>query len=114
MQVRSYKDITPISSYAKGVDKRVVIGPKEGTPNFVMRIFDLHPGASTAFHAHDWEHEVFVLSGEGALVEEKGETPLKPDDVAFIPPDEKHCLVNKGQDTFRFICVVPLRGEDTP
>lgn len=113
MLVRSYKDVTPID-YGEGVEKRVVIGPKEGAPTFVMRVFDLAPGAASPNHSHDWEHEVLVLSGEGVLVAEERETWLKPDDVIFIAPYEKHCLVNKGQGTFRFICLIPLRGEDTP
>ena len=79
-----------------------------------MRIFELAPGMSTAFHTHDWEHELFVLSGEGALVEDKKETPLKPEDVVFVPANEKHSFSNKGNSTFRIICVVPTKGEDTP
>jgi len=113
MFVRSYKEAIPVS-YGKGVSKRVAIGPKQGAPNFVLRVFELEPGVSTPFHAHDWEHEVFILSGEGALVEENKETPLKPNDAVLIPPSEKHCLTGRGQETFRFICVVPLKGEDTP
>ena len=113
MLVRSYKDV-PTVSYGQGAEKRVVIGPKEGAPTFVMRVFDLASGTSTPYHSHDWEHEALVLMGEGVLVGEKGETSLKPDDVIFIPPNEKHCLVNRGQEPFRFMCLVPLRGEDTP
>jgi len=113
MLVRSYKDVKPIT-YAEGINKKVAIGPKQGAQNFVMRIFELAPGVSTPFHTHDWEHEVFIMSGEGALVEEQKETPLKPEDTALIPPNEKHCLSNRGKDTLRFICVVPVKGEDTP
>ena len=125
MLVRSYKDVAAIP-VREGVKKRVVIGPKEGVPNFVMRVFDQAPGASSNYHSHDWEHEVFVLTGEGTLVTKDGEIPLKANDVAYVAPHEKHCLTNHGQDTFRFICLVPLRaegvdtclvplrGEDTP
>jgi len=113
MLVRSYKDVAAIS-IAEGKEKRVVIGPKEGAPTFVMRVFDLAPGTSTDYHSHDWEHEVFILAGKAALVTEEGEIPLKADDVIYVAPYEKHCLSNKGQGTFRFICLVPLRGEDTP
>jgi len=113
MLVRNYKDVATIP-FREGVKKRVVIGPKEGAPTFVMRVFDQAPGASSNYHSHDWEHEVFVLAGEGALVTEEGEMPLRANDVIYVAPHEKHCLTNKGQDTFRFICLVPLRGEDTP
>ncbi len=113
MLVRSYKDVAAVP-YAEGVEKRVAIGPKEGAPTFVMRIFDLGPGRSSPYHTHDWEHEVFVLSGEGVLLTEDTEIPLKADDVIYIAPYEKHGLKNTGQGTFRFICLVPLRGEDVP
>ncbi len=111
MLVRSYKDVSPVATpYA---EKRVVIGPKQGAPNFVMRVIDMPPGASY-YHSHDWEHEVFVLSGRGTLSGEDGERQLKPEDTVYIAPSEKHGLSNQGPEVFRFICVVPTRGEDTP
>ena len=60
MLVRSYKDVAAIP-IREGVEKGVVIRPKEGAPTFVMRIFDQAPNTSTDYHSHDWEHEVFVL-----------------------------------------------------
>jgi quercetin dioxygenase-like cupin family protein len=113
MLVRSFKDISPVT-FGKGVTKRVAIGPKQGAPTFVMRIFELPPGASTPFHAHEWEHELFLISGEGVLIGENKETPLNPDDSIFVPPNEKHCFTNRGKSLMRIICVVPVRGEDTP
>jgi quercetin dioxygenase-like cupin family protein len=98
--VRNYKDVAPVKTpYA---DKRVVIGPKQGAPNFVMRVIDMAPGASYS-HSHDWEHEVFVLSGEATLVTDEAETQLKPDDLIYIAPFEKHGLANRSQEIFRFI-----------
>ena len=113
MLVRSYKDVVAVP-VGEGKEKRVVIGPKEGAPTFVMRVFDLATGASSGYHSHDWEHEVFILTGEGVLVTEEGETPVKADDVIYVAPNEKHCLNNRGQDTLCFICLVPLRGEEAP
>jgi quercetin dioxygenase-like cupin family protein len=114
MQIRKYTEIEPIP-YRGGIEKRVVIGPKQGAPSFVMRIFDLPPGTSSPYHAHEWEHEVFVLAGQGVAVDADGsELPLSPQDAMLVAPDEKHCLRNTGEDTFRFMCIVPLRGEDTP
>ena len=101
MFVRDYKDVPAVRT-AEHARKRVVIGPKERAPNFAMRVIDLPPGAS-AYHSHDWEHEVFVLSGEATLVSEQGKLPLKPDDVVYIAPFEKHGMTNTGKDVFRFI-----------
>lgn len=113
MLIRNYQDV-PAIPYAGGIQKRVVIGPRQGAATFVMRIFDLPPGASSPWHQHDWEHEVFILAGQGLAVAEDGETPIAVGDAVFVPPNEMHCLKNNGQDTFRFMCLVPLRGEDTP
>ena len=85
----------------------IVAGPAEGAPTFAMRVFEVEPGHTTPFHLHWEEHEVFVLSGQGALRSESGETPLSHGSVVFVPGDEMHQLINKGDDVFRFICLVP-------
>ena len=113
MFVANYRDVSA-QPYGQGIEKRVMIGPKQGAPTFVMRIFDLPPGASSPYHTHDWEHEVFVLAGCGVVVADEGEISVQPEDAILIAPDERHCLRNTGQETFRFMCVVPLHGEDAP
>ena len=52
---------------AKGVKIRWLIGEQDGAPNFAMRHFEVAPGGHTPHHSHDWEHEVFVLSGRGKV-----------------------------------------------
>ena len=107
MKVCKYLDIKPTQELP-GVTKRVVIGADDGAPNFCMRIFGVEPGSSTPSHSHAWEHEVFILSGQGVVMSEKGETKITSGSVVFVPPDEHHCFVNKGEETLRFICLIPL------
>ena len=90
-----------------GVTVRWVIDEKDGAPYFAMRVFDVAPGHATPFHPHWFEHEVFVLAGHGVLRSEDGETPLEPGSVAFVPGDQVHQFINKGDDVFRFICLIP-------
>lgn len=112
MIIRAVDDVETIP-YAQGIQKRLVISPKEGAPNFVMRVFDVSSNHRTMYHAHDFEHEVLVLSGEGALIDGEGRArQVKPMDAIFIPANEKHCLKNTGSDTLRFVCLVPVKGED--
>jgi quercetin dioxygenase-like cupin family protein len=113
MEIRHARDVSP-RLYGEGIEKRVLIGPQEGAPTFVMRRFDLPEGMSSPYHSHDWEHEVYVLSGSGVAVTEAGEVPVGPEDAIFVPGDEVHCFRNTGDSTFQFLCLVPLRGEDTP
>jgi quercetin dioxygenase-like cupin family protein len=93
----------------KGINIQWLIDEKVGAPNFALRRFSLEKGGYTPYHIHDWEHEVFVLSGEGSLVDEKGtEHPLREGDVAFVEPSLQHQFKNSGQDPFVFLCIVPL------
>ena len=108
MKVSKYLDTEPVQELP-GVLKRVVIGTDDGAPNFIMRIFDVEPGSSTPYHAHSWEHEVFVLSGEGVVEGAQGETPIGTGSVVFIAPNEQHCFVNNSSQVLRFICLIPLQ-----
>ena len=107
MKVNHYLE-TEGTEEVPGVLCRVVIGPEDGAPRFTMRLFEVRPGGSTPFHSHWWEHEVFVLSGQGVVTGEEGDTPIAKDSVIFVPPDEHHCFTNNGNEILRFICVVPL------
>lgn len=109
MKVRNYRQVeAQEATEAAGVTIRWIIGEEEGAPNFVMRVFDVEPGASTPLHTHDWEHEVFVLAGRGRVYGGGEEAPLGEGDTVFIPAMELHRFVNGGDEPLRFICVVPL------
>ncbi len=96
---------------AKGVQKRVLIGPKNGAPNYIMRHFTLDVGGFTPDHAHPWEHEVYILKGKGILKTVNDEYTLKTGDYAFVMPDEKHQFINNSQEPLEFICVIPKYGQ---
>ena len=102
MIVKKLQEVEQVQEKEK-VMKRVVIGEEDGAPNYIMRVFDIEPGGSTNYHTHDSEHEVFVLSGQGAAVREDGETPIARDSIAFVPPNEVHCFKNTGDETLRVI-----------
>lgn len=69
----------------------------------------LKPGAwSSQRHWHALEDElVVILSGEAVLVEDGGETVLRPGDVAAWPKGVRngHCLQNRGQADCAMIAV---------
>jgi quercetin dioxygenase-like cupin family protein len=57
-------------------------------------------------------HMIYIISGEGALVNEAGEEkPLKAGDFALVDPNEKHQYKNKGDQPFVMICGVPKEFE---
>lgn len=106
MLIRKYMDAAP-EELMPGVIKREVVNSDDGAPNFCMRVFDLAPGASTPYHTHAWEHEVYILDGTGVAVNENGDTAVSRDSVVFVPGEEIHCFKNTGEGTMRFICVIP-------
>lgn len=80
-----------------------------GVPNFEMRIFEVQPGGQTPEHVHHWEHEVYVLSGNGKIKTERGDAELKKGVAVFVPPQERHVFINDGEEELKFICVIPRR-----
>ena len=100
--------------YGQGAQKKVVIGATDGAATFVMRIFDVIPGGASSNHAHDFEHEVLILKGHATLKSDGPDRLVTEGTAIFIPANERHQLVNSGNETLRFLCCVPLRGEDSP
>lgn len=94
------------------VEKRILVGPRDNAPNFSMRRFTVGKGGCSPYHTHPWEHEVYVLSGQGEVRSAGGSQPVIPGDFAFVPPNDEHQFVNTGEGVFEFLCMVPLDGED--
>jgi len=86
---------------------RRLITREMGAENFSMRLFEMEPGGFSPLHSHPWEHEVFILEGEGLLVGEGEERRFKEGDVIFIAPNEKHQLKSIGEETVKFLCLIP-------
>src|SRR5271156_6947403 len=76
------------------------LGNAVGLDQFGVNLTTLKPGAASALrHWHEQEDElVFVLEGEVALIEDDGETVLKPGDAAGFKANNPngHHLVNKS------------------
>lgn len=108
MLVRNQEQVTPVtySGDAQGVEMRPLITEVEGAPHFAMRVFTLDPAGHTPYHAHAWEHEVYILAGSGSVHGTSGERILRPGDSVFVAPQEEHQF-RAGSDGLRFICCVP-------
>jgi quercetin dioxygenase-like cupin family protein len=95
----------------KGVSKQVLIGEKDGAPLFTIRRFTVEPGGYTYYHTHDFEHEIYILKGAGIARSGSGETPIAPESVLLVSPNEIHQILNNGNDDLIFLCIVPNCGE---
>ncbi len=102
MKVSHYLDIKP-KEEVPGAAMREVITAADGAPNFTMRVIEVKPGASTPYHNHPWEHEVFVLAGEGVVKGGQKETRIKQGSIVFIPPDEQHNFTSSSEEPLCFV-----------
>ena len=75
------------------------LGNAVGLDQFGVNLTTLKPGAASALrHWHEQEDElIFVLEGEVVLIEDDGETVLKPGDAAGFKAGSgiAHCLINR-------------------
>lgn len=75
--------------------------------NLCLRQFEVAPGGFTPRHSHPYEHEVFVLEGEGEVFEGAQPHRLRAGDVVFVKPDEVHQFRNTGNLPLKFLCLIP-------
>jgi len=86
-----------------------LISDKDSAPNFAMRRFVVKANGFTPYHNHPYEHEVYILNGEGEVRIEDKTFKIKKDFVIFVPPNAKHQFINTGNTDLIFICVIPLQ-----
>lgn len=72
-----------------------------------MRVFEIAAGGNSPRHSHDWEHEVFVHSGEGEFYGNGKWNPVTAGNVVFIPGNEEHQIRNIGTEKLIFVCLIP-------
>ncbi len=110
MKVFNYETVKAndaVESGAYNVKVRWLITKDMGAPNFAMRLFEVAPNGFSPLHTHPWEHEVFILEGEGVVFDGEKASPFKPNDAVFVPPDEWHQFKNTGDQTLKFLCLIP-------
>lgn len=101
----------------KDASMAVMVGRADKAPNFAMRQFEVAPGGNTPRHSHDYEHEVFVISGSGTVFLDGAEQKIRAGDVIYVPAEEEHQFRVQGDVPLRFLCMVPMSrdcGEPVP
>lgn len=117
MKVNHYEEIDsqPVDMEgANGCRVRWLIGEKDQAPTFAMRQFEVAPGGHTPCHSHPYEHEVFVLEGQGVVLEGETKHWLRAGDVVFVKPNEVHQFRNVGNQPLKFLCLIPNSAASQP
>ena len=92
------------------------LGNAAGLDQFGVNLTTLKPGASSALrHWHEKEDEfVFMLEGEVALIENEGETTLRPGDAAGFKAGvaNGHHLVNRSDRDAVYLEIGSRRADE--
>jgi quercetin dioxygenase-like cupin family protein len=113
MKVFTFSDVEAkeADEGASKLKVRWLITKEMGAPNFAMRLFEMELNGNSPLHTHPWEHEVFILEGEGIVVAKDGEKKIKAGSVIFIAPNELHQIKNNSKKILKFLCLVPIRDK---
>jgi quercetin dioxygenase-like cupin family protein len=111
MMVSSFRDVEAVGAGegAEKVKMRWLISKEMGAENFAMRHIEIEPQGYSPLHSHPWEHEIFILEGEGAVTNGKEEKKVKEGDFIFIPSNETHQTRNISQKTMKLLCMIPYK-----
>lgn len=108
--VNKTKGVLRESQGSKDVVRKVLITPRDGWDSHVMRYFELGEGGYCAKESHPWPHIVFFSKGKGILHLSGVDYEVEEGSYAFIPGNEVHQLINRGEGKFEFVCIVPKEG----
>src|SRR5437763_2469267 len=96
----------PWGAVTEGREK-TALGNLAGLTQFGVNLTRLKPGAASALrHWHEHEDEfVYILEGEVVLIENDGETVLRPGDAAGFKAGvpNGHHLINRSQHDVVFL-----------
>jgi quercetin dioxygenase-like cupin family protein len=90
----------------------------EGTPYFQhygINVQVLWPGQPNGYyHSDDGQEDFLILSGEGLLLVEGEERPVRAWDFVHFPPETEHILVGSGDGPCVFLAVGARVGLELP
>jgi len=78
-------------------------------PTFDMRLVEIEPhqALSETPHTHPWEHEIFIVEGDGVTWDGEEKHHVGRGDAIHIRAGEPHTFINNGRKTLSFICCIP-------
>lgn len=103
----------PVEDMArKGAEKvkvQYLIDERQGSERFALRLYTVGKSGHTPLDQHEYEHQVYVLSGQGLLKLSKENSSalrtLRAGDTIFIPSNAVHQFSNERDEPFVFLCV---------
>jgi quercetin dioxygenase-like cupin family protein len=106
MRITAYKEVE--AKEVEGSSKlKIRWLNTEGSKNFAVRYIEIETGGYSPYHSHPWEHEIFVLEGNGTAIGNKEVKPISVGDLISIPAEETHQIKNTGKSRLKILCMIP-------
>ena len=106
MKIVHYQDVA-----AKEVEEGFKLKMRWLNPNgsetVAVRHCEFEPGGYSPLHSHRWEHEMFILEGQGSVIGEKEAKAVVAGCAISIPAGETHQVKNTSEKTLRLLCMIP-------
>ena len=81
----------------------------DNAPVYALRMVEIELGGHTPRHSHPYEHENFVVEGQGRVLVNGEWHVLRRGDVVFVPANMEHTYENTGNVVFKFLCGIPVK-----
>ncbi len=96
-------------SGAEKVEVKYLVDERHGSERFALRLYSVEKSGHTPMDRHVYEHQVYVLSGEGSLKQVNDGLPVlksvRAGDTIFIPSFAVHQFINEREEPLVFLCV---------
>ncbi|MDO4987811.1 MAG: cupin domain-containing protein [Synergistes sp.] len=104
------------SALAPDIQKRTLYGPENFWKDYVMRHFILPPHKGIPAHVHEWDHLMFTISGNGAVIVDEADGEKTPYEMKTgywtrVPGGLVHEYRNDADIPLEFFCIVPTCGD---
>lgn len=104
---QNVEGVVPSEAGVEATTMHILLGEKEGAPNFITRYFRVEPHGFTPQHQHPHEHEVIILHGKGQIQIGDKIQEVFPHDVALVSGGDLHQIKNIGDEPLGFLCIIP-------
>ncbi|MBU1143348.1 MAG: cupin domain-containing protein [Firmicutes bacterium] len=108
--VKDLKNIDFTGPLVNEASMKVLVAENEGWDSHVMRVVELKKSGYSPKHQHPWPHINYFLEGQGELEIDGVVQAVTVGNYAFVPGNTLHQFRNTGDQTFKFICIVPKEG----
>jgi quercetin dioxygenase-like cupin family protein len=87
--------------------RTLLSGERTPTQSISMGTLELPPGSSLDPHHHEPMEVYFVTDGNGTLLINAEQRPVRAGDVVYIPGNHVHGVKNTGDELLRLVWVFP-------